>query len=51
MGYGGAGDDVVNLDMGATFGDVSPGVWGFIIVDGDLCRDGEGAIESFQENM
>ena len=47
MRNGGAGNDVVNLDMGATFGDVCPGVWGFIIVDGDLSRDGKWAIESF----
>ena len=51
MGNGGAGDDVVDLDMGATFGDVSPGVWGFVIVDGDLCWDGKGAVESFLKNM
>ena len=49
VGYRGVGDDVVNLDMGATFRDVCPGVWGFVIRDGDLGRDGKGAAQSFKE--
>ena len=49
MGYVGVGDDIVNLDMGAAFGDVCPGVWGFVIVNCDFGRHGKGAVQSFKK--
>ena len=44
VGYIGVGDDVVNLDMSATFFDVCPGVWGSVIVDCNLGQDGKGSV-------
>ena len=44
VGYVGVGDDVVNLDMGAPFCNVCPGIWGSVIVNCNLGRDGDGAV-------
>ena len=47
----GARDYIINLDVGATFCDVYPGLWRPIVVHCDLCRDGEGSIKALKVHV